>query len=66
MEVIVNGACTNVPDRISIGGLLDVMELKKERIAVELNRGMVPRRQWEEIRLESGDQLEIVQFVGGG
>jgi len=39
---------------------------KPDRVAVELNRAIVPRDRWQETELREGDQLEIVHFVGGG
>jgi len=66
MEISVNGDLKTVPERISVGQLVEWLELKKERVAVELNRNIVPRSQWEDAPLKSGDRLEIVHFVGGG
>ncbi|MBI2822438.1 MAG: sulfur carrier protein ThiS [Acidobacteria bacterium] len=66
MQVTVNGDVTSVADSISVAELLQWLELKKERIAVELNRDLVPRKRWEETHLRPGDCLEIVHFVGGG
>ena len=40
--------------------------MKQDRVAVELNREIVPRTQWDETQLSEGDRLEIVHFVGGG
>ena len=40
--------------------------MKQDRVAVELNRNIVPREQWAETQLSEGDRLEIVHFVGGG
>jgi thiamine biosynthesis protein ThiS len=40
--------------------------MKQDRVAVELNRNIVPRDQWAHTHLAEGDQLEIVHFVGGG
>ncbi len=40
--------------------------MKGDRVAVELNREIVPRARWAETPLHDGDQLEIVHFVGGG
>jgi len=42
------------------------MGLKSDRVAVELNRDIVPREQWEKTSLSADDRLEIVHFVGGG
>ena len=46
--------------------LLEVLDLKADRIAVELNRQIVRRENWPAVRLNDQDRLEIVQFVGGG
>jgi sulfur carrier protein len=40
--------------------------MKGDRVAVELNREIVPRAQWDDTQLHDGDRLEIVHFVGGG
>ena len=40
--------------------------MKSDRVAVELNRDIVPRDRWSTTELHEGDQLEIVHFVGGG
>ncbi len=46
--------------------LVDLLEMKADRIAVERNGDIVPRSTWEQVSLQNGDKLEIVQFVGGG
>ena len=40
--------------------------MKQDRVAVELNRDIVPRDKWNTTELNEGDRLEIVHFVGGG
>src|SRR2546430_1264567 len=40
--------------------------MKPDRVAVELNRNIVPREQWAETQLCGGDRLEIVPLVAGG
>jgi sulfur carrier protein len=42
------------------------LAMKSDRVAVELNREIVPRANWEATILKDNDQLEIVHFVGGG
>ena len=49
--------------------VLDVirsLNLEPERVAVELNRAIVKREAWSVTRFETGSEIEIVQFVGGG
>jgi sulfur carrier protein len=50
----------------SLSALLGQLGMKPDRVAVELNRDIVPRDRWPETILHDGDQLEVVQFVGGG
>ena len=46
--------------------LIEQLGMKQDRVAVELNRDIVPRTKWAETNLSEGDRLEIVHFVGGG
>ena len=50
----------------TVAQLVAAMELKGDRIAVELNREIAQRANWDTLPLSSGDRLEIVHFVGGG
>jgi thiamine biosynthesis protein ThiS len=50
----------------SLAALVESLGMKADRVAVELNRDIVPRDRWAETRLNEGDRLEVVHFVGGG
>jgi thiamine biosynthesis protein ThiS len=65
MNLIINGESQDsLADTLS--ALVDQLGMKSDRVAIELNREIVPRDQWIETRLRDGDRLEIVHFVGGG
>jgi thiamine biosynthesis protein ThiS len=66
MQVTVNGAEQRIPQPFNVAELVGLLELKKERVAIELNRSLVPRAQWDSTFLSQGDLVEIVHFVGGG
>jgi len=66
MTLQVNGEAREFESRLTLAALLDRLGMKQDRVAVELNRGIVPREQWAATDLNDGDQLEIVHFVGGG
>jgi sulfur carrier protein len=66
MKVQINGEDRDFDDSLPLAALLEQLGLKSDRVAVELNRNIVPRAQWAETRVSEGDRLEIVQFVGGG
>ena len=66
MRIQVNGEPREVEPNISLPQLIAVLNLKVEQIAIELNRNVVRRGQWENTVLKAGDSVEIVHFVGGG
>ena len=66
MNVTVNGEQRNVPDGTTITQLLEQLKIAPERVVVELNLTIVKRAQYAGTGLKEGDQVEIVQFVGGG
>ena len=66
IEVTVNGRPMRVPTGSTVGQLLDGLQLDRRRVAVELNLRVVPRAEHAGLRLNHGDKLEVVTFVGGG
>ena len=65
MNLIINGESRDVPAE-TLSGLVQHLAMKPDRVAIELNRQIVPRELWPQTPLTEGDRLEIVQFVGGG
>ena len=66
MQLTVNGENHDVPDGLTIRGLIEHLGLTEGPVAVERNRDVVPRAEHASTGLQSGDVLEIVHFVGGG
>ncbi len=66
MQLINNGEERHFVDLASLAALVEQLGIKGDRVAVELNREIVPRPRWAETPLRDGDRLEIVHFVGGG
>jgi thiamine biosynthesis protein ThiS len=50
----------------ALDALIAALELQGDRVAVELNGGIVSRAKWPQTKVHSGDKLEVVHFVGGG
>jgi sulfur carrier protein len=46
--------------------LLAILEVSTPRVAVERNREILPKANYGSTPLEEGDELEVVEFVGGG
>jgi thiamine biosynthesis protein ThiS len=66
IQVSVNGEAVQVPAGCTLAELLQRLELDRARVAVEHNLRVVPRAEHAGLRLNHGDRLEIVTFVGGG
>jgi thiamine biosynthesis protein ThiS len=66
MKLAINGEDREFASISTVSALLAQLEMKPDRVAVELNRELLPRDRWATAQLSDGDKLEIVHFVGGG
>lgn len=66
MRVVINGDDKEVPEGVTVAELITDLDLKPERVAIELNRKILARPEWPRAGLADGDKVEIVHFVGGG
>ena len=66
MKITLNGDPYTTPGSPTIAGLLAHLEIDPRSVAVERNFAVVKRDMYAATALEEGDQIEIVNFVGGG
>src|SRR3546814_17183228 len=66
IAIIVNGEPRRVRGGLTLAELASELGFLPEKVAVERNLEVVPRSTLADIRVEDGDELEIVHFVGGG
>lgn len=66
VRLTVNGEERRFETALNIRALLTELGLEPAKIAVERNREIVPRSQYDAVAIMDGDRLEIVQFIGGG
>jgi sulfur carrier protein len=66
MQVTVNGNVRNVPEGLTVKGLLEHLGMAEGPVAVERNHSVVPRAEHTSVVLAHEDVFEIVHFVGGG
>jgi sulfur carrier protein len=65
-SIQLNGETYSVGGDARLVALLERLNMRRGRIAIELNQSVVPKAEWAGISLKPGDKLEIVNFVGGG
>ena len=66
IDVIINGESRAIVANQSVTALLNSLGLSSDRIALELDKNIVRKRDWDQVIVPAGAQLEIVEFVGGG
>jgi len=66
IEVVVNGEPKRVPEGLDVARLLAWLAIDASRVAVELNREIVRKTEWNSTPVQDGAQVEVVWFVGGG
>lgn len=66
MKIVLNGQEKLLEAPATIAALLQQMGFSEQRVAVEVNREIVPRSQHGEHLLKDNDRVEVVRAIGGG
>ena len=66
MKFELNGEPCEVEHEFTVLALLERFDLHRRRVAVALNSSVVPRSRFDEVRIQEGDRVEVIQAVGGG
>jgi thiamine biosynthesis protein ThiS len=66
LTIQVNGEAREVPQGLNVTQLVAHLGLTANRLAIERNLAILPRRDWERTVVSGGDKFEIVHLVGGG
>ena len=66
MKIVVNGEEREIESGTTLGQLVSLLDLAQDRLAIELNRRILRKKEWDSTELNEADAIEIVSFVGGG
>jgi thiamine biosynthesis protein ThiS len=66
MTIRLNGDPREMAGPLSVSALLEQLEIDARRVAVELNTAVVKKAAYDSSVIKDGDDVEIVNFVGGG
>jgi sulfur carrier protein len=66
VQIRVNGDAREIPDGTTVATLLQLLGLERRRVAVAVNRDVVPRSRFAARLIGAGDRVEILEAVGGG
>ena len=65
MKILLNGSSYSIKDSCSLNSLIENLDLNG-KYAVEINQDIIPRSQYSNTKIYTGDKVEIVQAIGGG
>ncbi len=66
MRIRLNGEPNEAPDGVTISNLLAGLGISEDRVAVEVNMDIIKKKFYKTHVLHEGDEVEVVNFVGGG
>lgn len=66
IDIIVNDKSQQIAQDSKISDLITMLSLQQRRIAVEINEEIIPRSQYQQHVLNTGDRIEIIHAIGGG
>ena len=66
MTITLNGDKHELGAPLSVSALLEQLDIDARRVAVELNLAVVKKAAYDSSVIKEGDEVEIVNFVGGG
>ena len=66
IKIIVNGKQITIKLKFSVKNLIDKLKLPVGKVAIELNREIINKKNVNKIYLKNGDKIEVVHFIGGG
>jgi thiamine biosynthesis protein ThiS len=66
MNITLNGEKRDLPDGLTVRGLLEHLKIQTEKVAVERNLEIVKKATYGSTTLQEGDSLEVVSFMAGG
>ena len=66
MKITLNGDARELPAPLTVEALLRTLDIDSRRVAVEVNLSVIKKTAYETLVIGDGDEVEVVNFVGGG
>ena len=66
MNISINKEMISLPEKTTIAGMLEKLDIERKYIAVEINMTIIPKSEFDNYQLKDNDKVEIIRAVGGG
>ena len=65
IKIRANGKIKSIPYNYKMSDLIKNLKIPIKKVAIELNREIIDKKNINKINLKNNDQIEIVHFIGG-
>ncbi len=66
IKIKINGKIKTIIDKLTLYELINDLKIPIRKVAIELNKEIINKKEIKKIKLENNDVIEIVHFIGGG
>ena len=66
IKIKANGKIKSIPDNYKMSDLIKILKIPIKKVAIEINREIIDKKNINKINLKNNDEIEIVHFIGGG
>ena len=66
MHIVLNGKKFSINEKDTINILLKKIDIKSSKVAIEVNKVVIPKEKYRNFKLKKNDKVEVVTFIGGG
>ena len=66
IKIKINGKVKTINQNVNLSNLLRILRIPIKKVAIELNQEIIDKKKLKNIKIQNGDKIEIVHFIGGG
>ena len=66
MYIVLNGKKFSIKEKDTITMLLKKIDVKSSKVAIEVNKDVIPKEKYRYFKFKNNDKVEVVTFIGGG
>ena len=66
MQIVLNGKKFTINEKDTINILLKKIDIKSSKVAIEVNKVVIPKEKYRDFKFKKNDKVEVVTFIGGG
>ena len=66
IKIKVNGKIKRIFENTRLSDLIKSLKIPIKKVAIEINQEIIDKKKLKNIKIQNGDKIEIVHFIGGG